>query len=197
VTRFEGHREDPFGHGRAAQGNPSGSVETSAPALTPSAPTPRRQPVDSAYDVDDDHRTQPMDTVRREDLLRTERRSGLSLSPALPVPPPAYSSAPTAVRPDMRRTTWPPPGAGLSPPPLQPATLRQPPLGMSDDGEDAYASSSSPPPPPPRRSEPFAPRMRSDRVPRGPEPAARPPSYPALGQTQDPAAGRVAVRRRS
>jgi hypothetical protein len=194
VTRFEGHREDPF-HGMGPK--PSESVATSAPLIAPSSsqPQPRRaretMPPPEPYGERGERPT-VVPKVSASEFMRISDESLADVD--MPVPEfPDFDSQATA-----RRATWPSPGATLTPP--QPATLRTPtPMSMGDEDErehDPYAAVARgvlPPPPVPRRSETYLSRPRPAGAQRPSEPAppplpARAPSYPPLDK--------VASRRR-
>jgi hypothetical protein len=153
VTRFESYRDDPF----LDSGNPSTSVETSAPVIASSSPSPPRRsretvpppftPPDPYRDGAQVDRTQPLQALRAVDLRHILPEPDDSLDTTA-----EYDSS-------AQPRTWPSAGVNLTPP--QPATLRQPtivPLPNDDDRErDPYAAPArglTPPPPPPRRSEP-------------------------------------------
>lgn len=193
VTRFERYAEDPFVERDKA---PSTSVQTSAPEITPSAPTPRMTrstppPPPDVYEEDASDRTQPIQALRPAVLRSLHRTSA--------PPPPAqlgdddatldrtaeYESRP-AERPSggVPRRTWPSPGTDFGPPPL-PTTLRQPPaIAPPPSEDDPYATTlgrgTVPPPPPPRRSEPYMVRTRSDRAVLPAQTTPRAPSYPPV-----------------
>jgi hypothetical protein len=209
VTRFEIHRaEDPFVETEKA---PSMSVQTSAPVIAPSAPTPRRvresapppQEID-VYEEDATDRTQPIQAMRPQDFRNLTARGAPSLRPpGLPKREAPASSHPRAIALDedvtldrtaeytsegaARRTTWPSPGVALDPGPLP--TLRQPPaiVPASEEDHDPYTRGILP-----RRSEPQVVRTRSERVPR----SADPGRTPRASTQYPPITEKVAGRRR-
>jgi len=95
VTRFESHRsedEDPFTE--PADKAPSMSVETSAPVITPSVPTPRRssRPAfsetvpEDVYSEPENDRTQPFQALSPADFrrLRQAQQVAASAAPSTP-----------------------------------------------------------------------------------------------------------------
>lgn len=178
VTKLETHREDPFAEPAET---PSTSVETSAPPITPSEPTPRfeRKAVappaayEDPYGEGTNDRTQQIHALRPAALLRN--RAAAEAEPRADEHPTLDRATfdipePTTVRdrPSERpprelgsapqRSTWPSAGFDLD----QPPTVRQANANVvSEDEHDPYAALARGPLP--RPSAP-APRMRSDRV---------------------------------
>ena len=197
VTRFERHcTEDPFTEPDKA---PSMSVQTSAPAIAPSAPTPRLPrttpppaPQDP-YEEDATDRTQPIQALRPAALRGLHRTSAPATNELGDDDATLDRTAEYESRPADRssssaaRRTWPSPGTDVgSPPP--PPTLRQPPAFAPPPSEDdpyaALARGAAP-----RRSEPYMVRTRTDRPSAVLESAHTPrsPSYPPVDRM---AAGR-------
>ena len=193
VTRFERYAEDPFVETEKA---PSTSVQTSAPMITPSAPTPRMSrstppPAPDVYEEEASDRTQPIQALRPAALRSLHRSSPspISSSPDALGDEDAtldrtaeYESRPAerSANGFPRRTTWPSPGTDLGGPGL-PVTLRQPPAVAPPPAEDdpyATLARGTLPPPPPRRSEPYMVRTRSDRSVLPAAHTPRSPSYP-------------------
>ncbi|MBX3224113.1 MAG: hypothetical protein KF795_26595 [Labilithrix sp.] len=200
VTRFESHRvEDPFVETDKA---PSMSVETSAPVITPSVPTPRasrtapitRDPYDAEDAID---RTQPIQALRPSALRDLRTRSATARSGEIDHDETRDAARPGADEADLtldrtaeyrsdgaaRRATWPSPGN--EPPPLP--TLRRPPVTLPpSDESDPYAAHARGGLP--RRSEPQVVRPRADRGHRVAELGRTP--RPTLQPLVDKVAGR-------
>jgi hypothetical protein len=148
VTQFECLRnEDPFEDSDKA---PSMSVETSAPVIAPSPPTPRvpRQtalPPPDPYYADGNDRTRPIQALRPQDFRLHSDDASMAQT--------------TEFRPEgNRRPTWPSPGRA-TPPPL-PHLRPSPTLVASNDDGAVHPS-------PPRPIHPLQPR----RIPRTTDPA--------------------------
>ncbi|MDF2697663.1 MAG: hypothetical protein K0S65_6046 [Labilithrix sp.] len=184
VTRFERHRiEDPFVEPEEA---PSMSVETSAPMITPSAPTPRAShtaviPQDPYEDEESIERTQPIHALPLQ-MLRS--RAAMDQ----PIGDDDATLDQSSDRGSGPRQTWPSEGNESPSGPAtvrQPSTLRQLPVALahhsqySEGSEAPYAARGRLP----RRSEPQV----------GPGDLGRPPR-PSL--PPPPPVNRVAARGR-
>jgi hypothetical protein len=177
VTRFESHRadEDPF----STDKSPSmSSVETSAPVITPSQPTPRfpRQKMKSSpgatppdvYEENSGDRTQPLTSLRPGEFLRMHASAHHTDSvevPAVAIDIPIEEEDASSLEETLARTseyksegaarrTWPSPGneeAPSSSSSLQPPlqTLRQPHAFALSGSEDREDPYAAPPPPAP------------------------------------------------
>ncbi|MBX3201449.1 MAG: hypothetical protein KF894_25155 [Labilithrix sp.] len=103
VTRFESHRvEDPFAE---VPQLPSVSVETSAPVLTPSVPTPRASrttPISrDLYEENESDRTQPIQALPPSALRGLHKRAA---TPRTAEQQPAARAASSAERPAPERS---------------------------------------------------------------------------------------------
>jgi hypothetical protein len=181
VSRFERHQsEDPFVE---PEPRPSASVATSAPVITPSSPSPRRQrntiapppprepPRSDAYaaskadpyeDAEASDRTQPIHALRNADF-QSMQEPAPRLEPE-PDDDDATLDRTTVYKADQR-TTWPSAGSTLSPPGLP--TLRKPPPLSAPPSDNPYAARARGALP--KRGEPYVSKTRSERAPRPPE----------------------------